>query len=143
MENVSYTIPNSSDITSWQELVECSHLLGPSASCNLVPHSTITPLHSDSVVEDDITVESNISLKDHHMTHTLLKISENLDQDTLRIVKAAKDKGKGFSKLECHKRLLFLNATETDIPDEAAFTPIVFCKAFLLKTTIYHTKKAL
>ena len=46
------------------------------------------------------------------MIHTLLKISDNLDQNTLRLSKENEEKAKGFSKLENHKKQLILNATE-------------------------------
>jgi hypothetical protein len=36
-----------------------------------------------------------------------------------------------------------LNATETDLLDESAIAPTEFCRAFLLKTTVYRAKEAL
>jgi hypothetical protein len=51
---------------------------------------TISNGNSESFDKDDIMVKSQISLKDHHMIHTLLKISTKLDQNTLCITKETK-----------------------------------------------------
>jgi hypothetical protein len=77
------------------------------------------------------------------MIHTLLKISKNLDQNTLQLAKDSEDKAKGFSKLECHKKLLILNATKHDSQDDSPTEPTDFCRAFFLKTTVYRAKEAL
>jgi hypothetical protein len=57
--------------------------------------------------EDDLTIDSNLSIKDKHMIHTLLKINENLDQNTLCLTKESEEKSKGFAKLETHKNCYF------------------------------------
>lgn len=77
------------------------------------------------------------------MIHALLKISKNLDQNTLRLAKDSEDKAKGFSKLEPHKKLLILNATENDSQDDSPTEPTDFCRAFFLKTTGYRAKETL
>jgi hypothetical protein len=87
MTYIIYTIQNSPDVTSWQASLESVHLFGPSHTCSSIPLTTLTSNRSASVDEDAIIVESQISLKDHYMIHTLSKISENLDQNTLRIAK--------------------------------------------------------
>jgi hypothetical protein len=143
MDHVTYNIPISSDVTGWKDFLERTHLSGNFSHRPSLPSANITNSHSDSIDEDEITVDSSISLKDRHMIHTLLKISENLDQNTIRLAKESEEKSKGFSKLERHKRLLILNATATDIHDEQASEPTEFCKAFLLKTTVYQAKEAL
>jgi hypothetical protein len=99
--------------------------------------------HSESIDDDELTVESSISLKDRHMIHTLIKISKNLEQNTLRITKESDEKAKGFTKLELHKRLLILNATEHDSSEDSPTEPTEFCRAFLLKSTVYRAKEAL
>jgi hypothetical protein len=98
---------------------------------------------SESIDNDDIMVESSISLKECHMMHTLLKISENLDQNTLRLARDSEEKAKGFAKLENHKRLLILNATEDNPEENSSPAPTDFCRAFLLKSTVYRAREAL
>jgi hypothetical protein len=100
MDHVTYSIQYSPDIADWQASIEGVHLSGVSTSHPLAPNATLTNRRSESIDEDDITVDSSISLKDRHMIHTLLKISENLDQNTLRIAKESEEKSKGFAKLE-------------------------------------------
>jgi hypothetical protein len=141
IEPIVYTILSSSDITTWHDSLEILHLLRDTTST--MSRMISDSVRSTSVDEDDLTVESNISLKDHHMIHTLLKISENLDQNTLRIAKESEDKAKGFNKLERHKRLLILNDTENDSSEDSPFEPTEFCKAFLFKSIVYRAKEAL
>ncbi len=143
MNHVSYSIQSSSDILEWQDSLEGNHLVRDPIIRSSVPQNAITDGRTTSIDEDDLTVESSISLKDRHMIHTLLKISENLDQNTLCIAKESEEKSKGFSKLERHKHLLILNATESVSSDEQAIEPTEFCRAFLLKTTVYRAKEAL
>jgi hypothetical protein len=99
----------------------------------------MTDHHSKSIDEYGIIVEIQISLKDHHMIHMLLKMSKNLDQNTLHISKEAEEKSKGFAKLEHHKCLLILNATESNIHSKSAGEPTELCRAFL----VYRIKEAL
>jgi hypothetical protein len=143
MDSIKYTIQNSEDVKIWQNSWESVHLsdLPFSQSSTFQTNNQVN--QTGSFDDDDTTVESQISLKDCHMIHTLLKISENLDQNTLRIAKETKEKNKGFSKLEHHKRLLILNTTENPTQDEVAIEPTEFCKACLLKKTVYRTKEAL
>jgi hypothetical protein len=82
MDHVTYSIQHSPDIADWQASIEGDHLSGASTTRSSVPHTTITNRRSESIDEDGIMVDSSISLKDRHMIHTLLKISENLDQNT-------------------------------------------------------------
>ncbi len=143
IDHVLYSIQPSPDIIEWQDHLEGIYLARDPVTRHSVPQNAITDGRSTSIDEDDLTVESSISLKDRHMIHTLLKISENLDQNTLRIAKESEEKSKGFSKLEKHKRLLILNATESDHSDDQVIEPTEFCRAFLLKTTVYRAKEAL
>jgi hypothetical protein len=135
IEPIIYTVPNAWDITEWKSNIEEKYLQ--------LPTILTTSGQSDSIDEDDITLESNMSLKDRHMIHALLKISKNLDQNTLRLAKDSEDKAKGFSKLEPHKKLLILNATENDSQDDSPTEPTDFCRAFFLKTTGYRAKETL
>jgi hypothetical protein len=143
IEPIIYTIPSSSDIIEWHESVELTHLLRPAPSHPTISHMLSASGRSASVDDDELTVESSISLKDRHMIHTLLKISENLDQNTLRLTRESDEKAKGFAKLERHKRLLILNATEHDSTEDSPSKPTEFCRAFLLKSTVYRAKEAL
>ena len=77
------------------------------------------------------------------MILTLLKISESLDQNTLHLAKDSEEKAKGFAKLERHQRLLILNATEDNPQYSSSPEPADFCRAFLLKSTVYRAKEAL
>ncbi len=77
------------------------------------------------------------------MIHTLLHFSKNLNQNTLPITKDSDEKAKGFTKVECHKCLLILNATVHDSSEDSPSKPTEFCIAFLPKTTVYRAKEAL
>jgi len=71
------------------------------------------------------------------MIHALLKISDNLDQNTLRLSKENEEETKGFSKLETNKKQLILNATKHANEESTPKDPTEFCKSFLLKTTVF------
>jgi hypothetical protein len=53
------------------------------------------------------------------------------------------EKAKGFLKLERHKPLLILNATEYNSSEDSPSEPTEFCQTFLLKSTVYRAKEAL
>jgi len=126
----------------WHSEIE-NKFLDTHRSQNTLPNSTSTLRRSNSIDEDEITLDSTLSLKDKHMIHTLLKISENLDQNTLRLTKESEEKSKGFSKLEHHKKLLLLNATESTDSETSPSVPTEFCQSFLKKTTVFRAKETL
>ncbi len=103
IKNLNYSIQPSPEIIEWKLEIE-NKFLNIKRSQNTLANSTSTSRRSDSIDEEEITVDSTISLRDKHMIHTLLKISENLDQNTLRLTKESEEKSKGFSKLEHHKK---------------------------------------
>ena len=142
MKSISYSIQETQETLDWQTELEKKFLSSKRQQNNLLPH-TLTSRRSNSIDEDDITIDSSLSLKDRHMIHTLLKISENLDQNTLRLTKETEEKAKGFAKLETHKKLLLLNATESDTDDVSPTVPTDFCQSFLKKSTIFRAKDTL
>jgi len=142
IKNLNYSIQPSPEIIEWKLEIE-NKFLNIKRSQNTLANSTSTSRRSDSIDEEEITVDSTISLRDKHMIHTLLKISENLDQNTLRLTKESEEKSKGFSKLENHKKLLLLNATESSDNENSPSDPTEFCQSFLKKTTVFRAKESL
>jgi len=142
IKNITYSIQPSIEIMEWHSEIE-NKFLDTHRSQNTLPNSTSTLRRSNSIDEDEITLDSTLSLKDKHMIHTLLKISENLDQNTLRLTKESEEKSKGFSKLEHHKKLLLLNATESTDSETSPSVPTEFCQSFLKKTTVFRAKETL
>jgi hypothetical protein len=77
------------------------------------------------------------------MIHTLLKISNNLDQKPLHLIKENEDKAKGFAKLKTNKKQLILNTSEHTNSETSPKAPSEFCRSFLQKTTVFRAKDAL
>lgn len=75
MDHIDYSIQPSRDITDWQETLEAINLVGVPITHSSLPHNTITDQHSESIDEDDLMVESSISLKDLHMIHTFWRLA--------------------------------------------------------------------
>jgi hypothetical protein len=132
IRSVIYSISKSPDILDWQSSIERLHLSTAHASLEFPKISTQAKLPED-LDDDDVTIDSSLSLKDRHMTHTFLKISDNLDQNTLRLTKENEDKAKGFAKLESHKKTLILNASEHTDSETSPKEPSEFCRSFLQK----------
>lgn len=63
IEPIIYTVPSSSDIIEWHESVELTHLLRPTPSHPTISHMLSASGRSASVDDDELTVESSISLK--------------------------------------------------------------------------------
>jgi hypothetical protein len=144
MDPIIYSVQPSNDIIEWQRSVESKYLFNDHLHNQNMSNILASSGRSESIDNDNITVESSISLKDRHMIHTLLKISENLDQkNTLRLARDSEEKAKGFAKLENRKRLLILNATEDNPEENSSPAPTDFCRAFLLKSTVYRAREAL
>jgi hypothetical protein len=143
MDPIIYSVQPSNDIIEWQRSVESKYLFNDHLHNQNMSNILASSGRSESIDNDDIMVESSISLKECHMMHTLLKISENLDQNTLRLARDSEEKAKGFAKLENHKRLLILNATEDNPEENSSPAPTDFCRAFLLKSTVYRAREAL
>jgi len=140
MRSIIYSVQHSPETLEWQSEIEKRFLITQRAQ-NTLPQLLSTLRRSNSIDEDDLTIDSNLSIKDKHMIHTLLKISENLDQNTLCLTKESEEKSKGFTKLESHKKLLLLNATESSDNDSSPLEPTEFCQTFLKKTTIFRAKE--
>jgi hypothetical protein len=142
IKNLVYSVHQSLEILVWQSEIERKFLISGRDSNSLI-NTTSTSRRSNSIDDDDLTTVSNLSLKDKHMIHTLLKISENLYQNTLCLTKESEEKSKGFSKLENHKTRLLLNATESKNSEDSPSEPTEFCQSFLKKSTIFRAKETL
>jgi len=79
IKSISYSIQETQDTIDWQQELE-KKFLCPKRPQNNLYQQPSNSRRSNSIDEDDLTVDSTLSLKDRHMIHTLLKISENLDQ---------------------------------------------------------------
>jgi len=91
IKSISYSIQETQDTTDWQQELK-KKFLCPKRSQNILIQQALR--QSNSIDEDELTIDSTLSLKDRHMIHTLLKISENLDQNTLRLTKETEEKQK-------------------------------------------------
>jgi hypothetical protein len=136
IKNVVYSVTASPDISSWQSSIEQNFFCSNPIPLDL-QRSALTAFQTDSLNYEEVTIDSSISLKDRHMIHALLKISDNLDQNTLRLSKENEEETKGFSKLETNKKQLILNATKHANEESTPKDPTEFCKSFLLKTTVF------
>lgn len=105
IKNVVYSISNSPDILDWQSSIECLHLGTTHAQAK----------HSEDLDHDDVTIDSSLSLKDHHMIHTLLKISNNLDQKPLHLIKENEDKAQETIDPEHFRTHQLWNITKSTI----------------------------
>ncbi len=134
-----FTVATDNETIRWFDQIE-------HASISTIP-STIHSTHGDtSTYDDDDTAESYRSLresKDTHIVHTLLKISETLDQNSLRATAETEKKEPGFKKLEPHRQQLILNASATHPFDRAASTPTPFYLEFLSQKQQFKAKELL
>lgn len=131
--SIAFTIPSDDETTSWHYRLKSSHISQLPSCINSTHHSTFND-------EDDSTDTSYCSIKDRHMIHTLLKISDTLDQNSLRITSKSEKKEPGFKKLEPHRQLLILNATAIHPFEMAAKTPTSFYMEFLSQKTKFKAK---
>ncbi len=81
--------------------------------------------------------------KDIHIVHTLLKISETLDQNNLRATAETEKKEPGFKKLEPHRQQFILNASSTHPFESAATSPTSFYTEFLSQKQQFKAKELL
>jgi len=143
---VNYTISNDEEITTWHERLEQSHILKypPPPTSVLGPSGHLT---ESSFHDDDDTTTSTRSLreseKDTHIVNTLLKISEVMDQNTLRAAEEKEKKDPGFKKLEPHRQQLILNASSTHPFESQATTPTPFYMEFLAQKQQFKAKELL
>jgi len=94
-----------------------------------LPTTVIGPT-TDHSLQDDIV-------------NTLLKISEAMDQNSLRAVEEKEKKDPGFKKLEPHRQQLILNASATHPFDSAAPSPTPFYLEFLAQKQQFKAKELL
>jgi hypothetical protein len=143
IEPIIYTRPNSSNIMKWQTSKENRYVSRTPLPLSILSNFLLTSGHSESIDKNDIMVESSMSLMDRHMIHTLSKISENLDQNTLHLTKDSEEKAKRLGKVRMLQEILVHNATENDSQHNSPSEPTDFCRAFLLIITVYRSKEAL
>jgi hypothetical protein len=122
-----FTIALDTETKTWFNNIENSII-------TTFPTSIQNSFCKTSTMDDDETTDSMRSMckaKDTHIEHTLLKISETLDQNNLRANAETEKKDPGFKKLEPHRQLLILNALATYPFDQAADSPTAFYIEFL------------
>ncbi len=134
-----YTISSNPEILSWQQHLDKSFLLPPRHLG--ISQSSATSLRS---MDDDIdSIASSSSLKDRHVIQTLLKISDTMDQNSLKASEDREKKDPGFQKLDNHRQLLILNASASEPFDDKATSPTPFYRDFLVKKTQFKAREML
>lgn len=95
-----FTVSTDNETLCWFEQLEQTYI-------SMIP-STIHNSHADtSTYDNEETTDSHQTLcesKDTRIVHTLLKISETLDQNSLQATAETEKKEPGFKKLEPHCR---------------------------------------
>jgi hypothetical protein len=135
-----YTIATDDETITWFHCLELSFI-------NHIP-STIHSYTETSTADEDESLGSSHSSKqyrdkDVHLVHTLLKISETLDQNNLRATAASEKKEPGFKKLEPHRQQFILNASSTHPFESAAESPTPFYIEFLSQKQQFKAKELL
>jgi hypothetical protein len=71
----------------------------------------------------------------------MLKINDNLDEHSLKILKDSDKKEPGFAKLQEHRQLMILNASATPPLDSPANSPTEFYANFLQRKSQFKAKE--
>lgn len=136
-----YTIAADEETITWFNRLELSYI-------NHIPTFIHSSCAETSATDEDMSLDSHCSNrhsvdKDTHIVHTLLKISETLDQNNLRTTAETEKKEPGFKKLEPHRQQFILNASSTHPFESAANSPTPFYTEFLSQRQQFKAKELL
>jgi hypothetical protein len=102
---------------------------------NTIPRKQSTNLRpvNDTSDTDTSSLNMKISRKDQHLIHTMLKINETINRNTLKASKDQEEKEPGYHRLEQHKKNFILNASAVPQYGEQATSLTKFYLKFLAK----------
>jgi hypothetical protein len=130
---IAYSVNVNLVIESWFQAMSLSNLQGTSirAKCQQQRNEDSSDLEDDAS-----SPEHKISKKDQVFLSTMLKISDTMDKN----YKEESNKEPGFSRLEEHRKNLFLNASALPPYDTPAPQPMEFLTTFLAKKSQFKAK---
>ncbi len=136
-----YTIATDDETCTWFHRIELSSIIH-------IPTTIHSSYAETSTCDEDESFDSHRSMrssrdKDTHIVHTLLKISETLDQNSLRATAETEKKEPGFKKLEPHRQQFILNASSAHPFESEAATPTPFYVEFLSQKQQFKAKELL
>jgi hypothetical protein len=133
---VLYSLATNLDIQNWFSTLKLKTMPIPRHG----PKRTAmdTPTTDDEIA---FSPEQKLSRKDHYLIHTMLKLHESIDKNTLKQTQEKDEKEPGFHRLELHIKNLILNASATPPFDTQAPTPTEFYSTFLSKKSQFKAKE--
>lgn len=134
---VLYSLASTQEAWQWVSTLKISCMPVPrnGAKCS----SSTELITSD---DDNISSpEQKLSRKDHYLIHTMMKLHDTMDKNTLKQTLEKDEREPGFPRLQSHRKNLILNATALPPFDVPAPTPTEFYATFLSKKSQFKAKE--